>query len=105
LQGRWLMIGTTGATVLLIINIALASVVGVVTGGLTCLVLRQPWSLKTVLLDAALAACVGLVAAYALATIEAARGVWGSLVGLVLAIAAVSIIVAHIVRLSLRSPH
>jgi hypothetical protein len=99
------MIGTTGATVLLIINIVLAGVLGIVTGGLMCLVLRQPWGLRTILLDAVVAAGVGFVAAYVLASIAAARGVWGSVVGLVLGIAAASVIVLHIVRLSLRSSH
>lgn len=96
------MIGTTGATMLFIINIVFAGVLGIGAGGLTCLVLRQPWGLKAALLDALLAASVALVAAYVLAAIEAARGVWGSLVGLVLAIAAASVVVMHLMRLAVR---
>jgi hypothetical protein len=96
------MIGTTGATVLFIINIVFAGVLGIGAGGLTCLVLRQPWGLRAALLDAVLAAGVALIAAYVLAAIEATRGVWGSLVGLVLAIAAVSVVVRHLIRLGLR---
>ena len=90
------MIGTTGAFVLFIINIILAGMLGIVAGGLTCLVLRQPWNLRAVLQDALLAAGVALLAAYFLATIETARGVCGSLVGPVLAIAAASVLLRRI---------
>jgi hypothetical protein len=96
------MIGTTGATMLFIINIVFAGVLGIGAGGLACLVLRQPWGVREALLDAILAAGVALIAAYVLAAMEASRGVWGSLVGLVLAIAAASVVARHLIRLALR---
>ncbi len=81
------MIGTTGATVLFVINVLFASVLGIGAGGLTCLVLRRPWGMKGALMDAALAAAVAVVAAYVIAAIETARGVWESRVMLILIIA------------------
>ena len=47
-------------------------------GGLTDLVLRRGWGLKAALIDAAIALVVVALAAYVVAAIEAARGVWGS---------------------------
>ena len=98
------MIGTSGATVLLLANIVFASVLGIGAGGLTCLVLRQPWGLKAAVIDAVLAAVVAVIAAYVVSAIEIARGVWESRVALVLAIAAGSIVLRHLLRLTLRSP-
>jgi len=65
------MIGTTGATVLLIANSVLAALPTwcyAVGGG----------GLKAALIDAAIALVVVALAAYVVAAIEAARGVWGS---------------------------
>ncbi len=99
------MIGTTSATVLFVINVLFAGVLGIGAGGFTCLVLRRPWGIKTVLIDAALAAAVAVVAAYVIAAIEAARGVWGSRVTLILIIAVASVVARHLLRLpALRSP-
>ena len=98
------MIGTSGATVLFVVNVLFASVLGVGAGGVTCFVLRRPWGLKAVVIDAVLAAVVAVVAAYVVSAIEISRGVWGSRVTLVLAIAAGSVVVRHVVRLLLRSP-
>jgi len=59
----------------------------------------------TAALDAVLAAAVALIAAYVLASIEAARGVWGSLVALVLTIAVASVVLAHLARRVFPSSH
>lgn len=96
------MIGTTGATVLLVINIVLASLVGVAAGGLACLALRRAWGPKTAVIDGVLAAAVAIVSAYVVASIDDARGVWDSRVGLVLAIAAASAAVRHLVQPAFR---
>jgi hypothetical protein len=97
------MIGTNGAAVLLLVNIIFASVLGIGAGGLTCLVLRRPWSLKAALIDAVLAAVVAVIAAYVVSAIDNARGVLDSRVGPVLAIAAASVVVRHLIRLGVRS--
>lgn len=91
------MIGTSGGTVLVIINVVFASLLGIAAGALTRLVLHRPWRLKSVVLDAAIAAITALVAAYVLATIEAARGAWGSIVGPVSAFAAASAVLRNLV--------
>lgn len=99
------MIGTTGATVLFVFNVLFASVLGIGAGGLICSVLRRPWGIKTVLLDAALAAAVAVVAAYVVAAIDTARGVWESHVMLILIIAFASVVARHLLRLAVfRSP-
>lgn len=96
------MMGTTGGTVLLIVTVIFAGLLGVGAGGLTCLMLRQSWGLKTALIDAVLATIVAIASAYVVASIEAARGVWGAWgIGLVLAIAAASATVRHLVQSAL----
>jgi hypothetical protein len=97
------MIGTTGATVLFIINVLFASVLGIAAGGVTCLVLHRPWGLKPALIDAILAAVVAVIAACVVGVIESATHVWGSRVTLILVIGAASVVVRHLMRLSLRS--
>lgn len=104
LQGRWLVIGTNGAAVLLLVNVIFASVLGVGAGALTCLILRQPWGLKAALTDAILAIVVAVIAAYAVSAIDNARGVMESRVGVVLGIAAASVVVEHLLRRAVRSP-
>ena len=58
---------------------------------------------KDALVDAVLAAVVAVVAAYLVSAIENARGVWESRVALILAIAAASVVIRHLMRLALRS--
>jgi hypothetical protein len=55
------MIGLRGASVLILANVIVVSVLGVVAGGLTCLVLRRRWGPKAALVDAAIAADVAIV--------------------------------------------
>jgi hypothetical protein len=97
------MIGTTIAAVLFSINVLFAALLGIAAGGLTSLALRRSWGLKEVLLDALLAAVVSVVAAYLVAAIESARGVWESHVALILTIAVASVIVRQFIRPGLRS--
>jgi hypothetical protein len=97
------MIGTTGAAVLFLINVLLACVLGIVAGGVTCLALRQSWSLKEALIDAVLAAVVAVADAYVVTAIDIARGVWKSRVALMLLIAVGSVVARHLIRLVLRS--
>ncbi len=99
------MIGTTGATVLSVINVLFASVLGIAVGGFTCLVLHRPLGLKPALIDAILAAVVVIIVAYVVGAIESASHVWESRVTLILAIGAASVVVRHLMRLSLRSPN
>jgi hypothetical protein len=98
------MIGTSGATVLFVVNVLFASVLGVGAGGFTCFVLRRPWGLKAALIDAVLAAVVAIIAAYVVSAIEIRRGVWESRVTLVLVIAPASVALRHVVWLLLHSP-
>jgi hypothetical protein len=72
------MIGTTGATILFVINLLFASVLGIAAGGVSCLVLHRPWGIKPAFMDATLAAVVAVIAAYVIGAIESASHVWGS---------------------------
>ena len=99
------MIGTTGATVVSVVIVLFAAILGVGAGGLACLVLRQLWGLKVALIDAAIAAAITVIAAYIGAAIAMARGVWESRVALILIIAVGSVVVRHLIRLALRSAH
>jgi len=92
------MIGTTGGALLLIATIVFAGVLGIGAGGILCAVLRRPWNLKIVGIDAVLASTVAIIAAFILAEIEVSRGVWGSVVGPVWAIAVFSVIARHLLR-------
>jgi hypothetical protein len=96
------MIGTSGAAVLLLVNIIFASVLGIGAGCLTCLALRRPWGLKAALIDAGLAAVVAIIAAYVVSAIDNSRGVLASRVELVLVIAAGSVVLRHLIRQALR---
>jgi len=98
------MIGTIGGAVLVVVNVLFAAALGVAAGGLACLGLRQSWGLKVALMDAGLAGLVAVIAGYVVATIEASRGVWGSRVILILAIALGSVVLRHLLlRFAVRS--
>jgi hypothetical protein len=96
------MIGTRGAAVLLLVNIIFAGVLGLGAGGLMCLVLRRPWRVKVALIDAVLGAVAAVIAAYVVSSIDNARGVLDSRVGLVLVIAACSVVLRHLLSPGLR---
>ena len=89
------MIGTRGATMVMLVYLIFTSAVGVSAGGLTCLVFRRAWGLKTALIDAVLAAVVAIVAALVVSAIDSARGVFESRVGLVVLIATGSVVVSY----------
>jgi len=97
------MVPTSAATLMYLINVIFASMLGIGAGGVTCLALRRPWGLKAALIDAILAAVVAITAAYVVSVIDSARGVWESRVALVLAIAAASVVVRHLIHLALGS--
>jgi hypothetical protein len=97
------MLGTTGATIVCIVYLVFACVLGTVAGGLTCLALRRRWSPKDALIDAVLTGVVAFFSAYVEAEIDIARGVWGSNLTLILAVAIGSVVLRHLLRLALRS--
>jgi hypothetical protein len=97
------MIGTTIAAVLFSINVLFAALLGIAAGGLASFALRRSWGIKEVLIDALLAAVVSVLAAYLVAAVESARGVWESHVALILIIAVAGVIVRQFIRPGLRS--
>jgi adhesin HecA-like repeat protein len=98
------MIGTTGAAVLLVLNIIFAGILGICAGGLTCVVLRRSWSFKAALIDAVTAAGVAIIVAYAVSAIDNARGVLESRTGLVLSAGVVSIVLRHLLAIRRTKP-
>jgi hypothetical protein len=61
-------------------------------------ILRQPWSLKTIGIDAVLAMIAAVIAGYILVNIEVSRGIWDSVMWPVWVIAAASVIAMHLLR-------
>jgi hypothetical protein len=96
------MVPTSAATAMFLMYVFFAAVLGIGVGGFACLLLRQSWGFKTTLIDAVLAAAVVIIAAYLVSAIDNARGVWESRIGLVLTLAAASVLLRHVFRLVLR---
>ena len=96
------MIGTSGATVLFVVNVLFASVLG---SELALLHASCCGGLGVQRCSHRCRACggVAVVAAYLVSAIENTRGVWESRVALILAIAAASVVIRHLMRLALRS--
>jgi hypothetical protein len=96
------MLPTRIATVLFLVNIIVVSMLGIGVGYFTCLGLRQGWSRMAAIIDAALALVVAIISAYVISAIDAAHGVLQSRVTLILTIAAGSVFLRHLLRLSAR---
>jgi hypothetical protein len=99
------MIGTTGATIVIVFYVLVTCVLGIGAGGLTCLVLRQSWNVRQALIDAVLVVGVTVVTAYVVDAIDIPRGVWESRNGLILAVAVGSVVARHLIRFVFRSTH
>jgi hypothetical protein len=99
------MIGTTGATIVILIKILVACVLGIGAGCITRFALRRSWSLKEAFIDAVLVVVVAVTAAYVVDAIDISRGVWESRDGLILAIVIGSVIGRHLIRVILPSTH
>lgn len=97
------MIGTTGATIVIVIKILFACVLGIGTGGLTCLVLRRSWNVRQALIDAVLAMVVAFITAYVVVGIDIHRGVWRSRDALILSITIGSVVARHFIRFILHA--
>jgi hypothetical protein len=95
------MIGTNGALVILIVNLlatGILGVVGVVTGLITSVVLRQRWRLKDGFTDAIVSGLTALVSASMLSIIDGVRGTLQSRVLLVILIAMATVVLTHVVQ-------
>jgi hypothetical protein len=87
----------------LLVYVLPASVLSIVAGGLTCLVLRQHWGVKAAAVDATFASVVMFVAMFALGVIYAARNLHATpeLPRLGLTISTLCVVVKHLLtRLS-----
>ena len=99
------MIGTTGATIVIVIKALFACVLGVGVGGLTCLALRRIWNFKQALIDAVLTVFVAVATACVVDAIDTPRDIWKPRTGLILAIALGSVVARHFIRFLLRPQH
>lgn len=97
------MIGTTGATVIFLVNILVASALGLGAGRFASLALHQPWGGRTALTDAALSAATAVAAAFVFGVMDSTHHVWNSRVVPILAIAAAMVVVKYLLRLALHS--
>jgi hypothetical protein len=96
------MIGTAGATILMLVGMLLAGVLGVVVGGTACFVLKLHWEMGWAALDAWLAVLGAAIAAWAIPVIEIAKYdtlLWKSDVWLVFTVAATTVLAEHLLRL------
>jgi tetrahydromethanopterin S-methyltransferase subunit D len=92
------MIGTTGATVLAIVNILFAGILGIVVGGISCATLRQRWSFQAVGIDAVLAMIVFFIAVTAISEIQIRLTHWADALTPGWILAAVAVIAGHLVH-------
>jgi len=82
----------------MIVPIIAAGFLGIVIGGVSCAMLRRPWNLKTLGIDAALAMIVMLISGNVLVEIEISRGVWAQFIWPAYIVAAVTVIARQLVR-------
>lgn len=81
-----------------------AAVLGVVAGGLTCLMLRRHWGIKTTVIDAVVASVTMVVSIYVLSAIYDALGTHStSDLPVALTISTFSVVAKHLVPPALRS--
>lgn len=90
------MIGTAGALYIAIIKIVFAGLLGIVAGGFACLVLRRPWSPKSILIDALVAIVFAMVAVYAFTVLAVSRGIYTDITLPVWGVAVLSVIARHL---------
>jgi hypothetical protein len=90
---------------LLLLKFALmASVLGVPVGGLTCLLVRQRWSVKAAVVDAVLASAISLASIFVLSVVyEALESNSTSVLPVALTISTASVAVKHLMPSALRS--
>ena len=82
-----------------------ASVLGAVAGGLTSAVLRQKWSTREAALDIIFASVLMVLSMFVLAVIcrNSTTVSFSALLGVGLTISAASVVVGHLILLTLRS--
>jgi hypothetical protein len=97
------MLGTTGGAVLVLLTLLLTSGLGAAIGLLATLVARQTWGIRVAATDAAIAVTVAAISGYGLSELYAARGLWTSVVGPVLFLAALSVATKHVVQAASRA--
>lgn len=92
------MIGTTGATVLAIVNVLIAGILGIVVGAISCAVLRRRWTVRAAGIDAVLAMIVFFIAVMAISEIQIRLAHWADALTPGWILAAVAVIAGHLVR-------
>ena len=91
---------------LVLVNYVLpASVLGAVASGLTSLVLRQHWSIRAAALDIVFASVLMVLSMFVLAVVyrNNTTDSFSALLGVGLTISAASVVVRHLILLTLRS--
>jgi hypothetical protein len=92
---------TTGlVTSIALVTLIASSVIGLMVGFITCLVLRIPWDAKMAVTDTLLTAIVSIAAAFAFAAIALAHGQLDPGLNWILVIAAGSVVIRHLIRLA-----
>jgi hypothetical protein len=73
-----MMIGTIGASAVVLLTIIFAGLLGIGVGGFACLVLRKRWKVGIAVTDAMIAAGISILVAFAVSRVDATRGAWAS---------------------------
>lgn len=95
------MIGTTGAAILVLFNFIGSTIVGVLVGGLMCLIRHRAWVPKLALLDAVIALVAALASSFVAIAIEVSHHTFPSIVSVPFIAAVAAVVVTHLIaRLS-----
>jgi hypothetical protein len=97
------MIPTGIAAVLVLVSLLISSLLAVLVGYFTCIILRLPWGFATSATDILLAPVIAFASAGVLFKIDSAHGDLHSRLGLLLGLACGAVVVRHLIRLRLRS--
>ncbi len=92
------MLGTVGASWLLVLSLLAVAVVAVGIGFVASVFLRKPWGAGGALADALIGPFAATAAGYIIYYVEAAPGIWEPQNVLVLLIASAAVILRHLVR-------
>jgi hypothetical protein len=91
------VIGTTGTTVLVVVNFLIAIALGVLTGGVICWIAGRSWMPKVALLDAITALASGFTMALVVTFIIDRYYYADSLVGALFIVSVVGVVIRHII--------
>lgn len=92
------MLTSGTATVIALVTLTVSFLIGILVGGVMCFLLRLSWGVKTITLDALIAAVLAVASAFAYSAIAVSRGKLNSGVLWIILTATTGVAIRHIVR-------